>query len=421
MIPPRYLEISLTIVLVVFSGCLGGGPQTGDADAPDGVTFDTVADALQNSTDPGRSYWANVTIRRNGTRHHGELVRRTPRWNKRDSKELAKLRFTEGDHAGDILLLRNGTAHRFDASTGQVRTVDVDEMPRDPVMILRSMVANATFGMTIQHASNATVTITTDETGVENLTATLDRSDWLPRQASFQHRDAFVTYHEIVYDINVSTDRFALPQNHTIDASRETPESGGSLSAGGARGDTAGRAGFGGPPMEVVNRSLHRARGPSIQTRFSGSPDHAEYVASNDSVRFAAAIGMERGPDGEPREVVAQWESVPIEEYAEWQCASAALDALRPEYTQPGASMSGKGHLNETLAPERYHGVMVATISYSVVRNGSRLERPPITFQDYLARLPRTVHVSVTIDGHDGTCDVPVFVEKLRKRVVQDE
>ncbi|WP_255149150.1 hypothetical protein [Halorarius halobius] len=167
---------------------------------------------------------------------------------------------------------------------------------------------------------------------------------------------------------------------------------------GGCGVTLAGGVAVGKPELVV---GAPRGEGEPVSTRRAVADDAVEYLPEEDAVRYPTRVGAD-GPEA--------YETEPFERWARRRCASVGSEAVLPaldERFDTELEGIGKGVESEYLG-------LVISVMATTTRNreGEVVSEPNVAFDRLVARTPRTVRATVTLEGREHTRSVPVFVEE---------
>lgn len=144
-----------------------------------------------------------------------------------------------------------------------------------------------------------------------------------------------------------------------------------------------------------------RARGDPISVEHIVEDPDLEYDPSSDSVRYATVKSGEE---------VVRSTTEPFETYANRRCASVGSEVVLPtvrERFDRDLEGLGKGVSGEVFR-------LVITVMHVTThdRDGEVITEPNFAFEELVERAPRTVTVTLTLDGRSHRRSVPVFAER---------
>lgn len=132
--------------------------------------------------------------------------------------------------------------------------------------------------------------------------------------------------------------------------------------------------------------------------------DDLEYVEANDSVRYVAAWRTNHSGETPTRKPV--YETVPFEEWAETECASAAA-------TRVGEVVSERlGGADEGIATgvtyERGEATALVVHQTTLDRDGDVVSEPTVSYRRVKRVAPERARVALSFAGRTRECEVPV-------------
>lgn len=132
--------------------------------------------------------------------------------------------------------------------------------------------------------------------------------------------------------------------------------------------------------------------------------DDLEYVESNDTVRYVAAWRSNHSGETPTRQPI--YSTIPFEEWAETECASAAAERVGEVLAERlGGNDDGiaTGVTTET-------GEKTALVEHQtrLDREGDLISEPAVSFRRVKRVAPERVIVELTFSGRTRTCEVPV-------------
>ncbi|WP_135852866.1 hypothetical protein [Halorussus salinus] len=140
--------------------------------------------------------------------------------------------------------------------------------------------------------------------------------------------------------------------------------------------------------------------------------DDLEYVASNDTVRYVAAWRTNRSGETPTRKPI--YETIPFEEWAEVECASAAARRVGEAIDERlGGPHDGVATGVTTEEGERTVLVEHQTL---VDRDGEVVSEPSVSYRRVRRVAPERAVVEVTFAGHTRECEVPVTTRQATIR-----
>jgi hypothetical protein len=136
-----------------------------------------------------------------------------------------------------------------------------------------------------------------------------------------------------------------------------------------------------------------------------GYTDDIEYFPANGTVRYVAYRPV-RGPES--------FETWTFEEWGRLEAATVAAERAR-EVTQRRLGVSGlSGGI--TTTPEMDGPVAIVSVEEVRNRQGTVVETPAASLSALVGAAPRSVAVTVSLDGDPFSREVPVFASARRLR-----
>lgn len=160
-----------------------------------------------------------------------------------------------------------------------------------------------------------------------------------------------------------------------------------------------------------MDTTTERGKGEVVELAMNYTGEGAEYIESNDSVRYIS--GYEDSPDdnekGQPVYETApfdRWAAINALERASERVVGIVVEELDIEDTDsisPGF----------TLGPDYRIKISVTT---SLNRSGTAISTPQVSVEAVSAVAPRKVSVEYSFEGQEFTAEFPVVVERLEQQ-----
>jgi hypothetical protein len=140
--------------------------------------------------------------------------------------------------------------------------------------------------------------------------------------------------------------------------------------------------------------------------------DDLEYVASNDTVRYVAAWRTNRSGETPTRKPI--YETIPFEEWAETECASAAARRVGEAIDERlGGPHDG---VTTGVTTEESERTVLVEHQTLVDRDGEVVSEPSVSYRRVRRVAPERAIVEVTFAGQTRECEVPVTTRQATIR-----